>query len=184
MSLRSFISIDCKNEEIIRKFIDIQRKLERTGAELKLVEPENIHMTLKFLGEINIQKVEEISIIFEEIKFTSFNIKLEGVGVFPHLRRINIIWVGVTEGITPLIKLFQKIDNKMINIGFKKERKRFHPHFTICRVRSGRNREQLIQELNMLKDDSFGVIKVDKIFLKKSQLTPKGPIYSTLLELE
>lgn len=180
--MRCFIAVECNNEELVRKFIEVQRRLERTGADLKSVEPENIHLTLKFLGDIDDHEVEEVSRIIEGTRFDSFEMRVEGVGVFPHPGRINTIWAGVTEGADPLTEIFEDVDVKLSNIGFANERKRFHPHLTLCRVRSGKNRDQLAKELDLLKNESFGVIYVDKIVLKKSDLTPKGPIYSTLAE--
>jgi 2'-5' RNA ligase len=180
MSIRCFIAVECNNEEMIRRFITIQRRLERTGADLKAVEPENIHLTLKFLGDVEPTKVEEVSKIVQDLSFDPFDMKVEGVGVFPHPGHVRIIWAGVTDGSEPLSEIFNELETKLNDIGFKKERRKLHPHLTICRVRSGRNKENLLEEVSLLQKEDFGTIHVDKIVLKKSELMPKGPIYTTL----
>jgi 2'-5' RNA ligase len=182
MSIRCFVAIECNNEEMIRRFMDVQRRLERTGADLKLVEPENIHMTLKFLGDTYPSKVEEISRVIEEMNIKPFDMKVEGVGVFPHLGHVRIVWTGVKDGFEPLNRVFKELERKLSDIGVKKERRALHPHLTICRVRSGRNKEHLVEEINQLREEKFGVIHVDKVVLMKSELTPKGPIYTNIAE--
>jgi 2'-5' RNA ligase len=107
---------------------------------------------------------------------------VENVGVFPNLRRPSTIWAGVTQGVTELTQIFNEVDHKLSEIGFERDRRRFHPHITISRVRSGKNRENVVEGLMRLADYTFGEDGVDKIALKKSILTSKGPIYSTLAE--
>jgi 2'-5' RNA ligase len=180
MSIRCFIAVECNNEEMIRRFIAVQRRLERTGADIKSVEPENIHLTLKFLGDVEPSRAEEVSNVIQGISCDSFDMKVEGVGVFPHPGHIRIIWAGVTKGSDPLNDIFDEIEGKLRDIGFKKEKRKLHPHLTICRVRSARNKEHLLDEINLLRKEGFGTIHVDKVVFKKSELTQKGPIYTTL----
>lgn len=180
--VRCFIAVECTNNEIVDGIKRVQNALESTGANLKHVEPENIHLTLKFLGEIEQHKADEIAEIIREISFEPFSFKVEEVGVFPNLRRTATIWAGITDGVSDLSAVFEEVDSKMGKLGFERERRRFHPHLTISRVRSGKNRDQLVEELLAVKDQVFGVIHVDHISLKKSVLTQKGPIYSTLAE--
>lgn len=149
---------------------------------MKHVEPDNLHLTLKFLGDIEKPQVDKISEMVSEVSFKSFNMSVENVGVFPNIRRPSTIWAGISEGVLELTRIFNEVDCKLSKLGFEKERRRFHPHITISRVRSGRNREKLVEELMRLSDYRFGEDRVDNIALKKSVLTPKGPIYSTLAE--
>lgn len=180
--VRCFIAIECNNAEIITRIMDVQRRLSGTGGNVKHVESENIHMTLKFLGEIDQPQVDQATGIIKRIKFHPFDFTVEGVGVFPHMRRPATIWAGVTDGVTELARVFNEVDEKLSKQGFRKERRRFHPHLTISRVRTGKNRDQLVEELLQLSDNMFGVIRVDRISMKKSVLTPRGPVYSTLAE--
>jgi RNA 2',3'-cyclic 3'-phosphodiesterase len=178
--VRCFIAVECNEAKIITGIRNVQGLLETTGGKLKHVEPENIHLTLKFLGEIEHNKADQVKKIIEEISFKPFWVKVEGVGVFPNLSRPRTVWAGVSKGKEELTEIFEEVDEEMFELGFDKERRRFHPHFTISRVRSGRNRESLVEELMRLQDHPFGEINVDHIELKKSVLTPSGPIYSTL----
>ena len=180
--VRCFIAVECNNSEVVEGIRKVQGAVESTGANLKHVEPENIHLTLKFLGEIPQHKVDEVAEIINDISFEPYSFKVEEVGVFPNLRRPATIWAGITNGVSDLAAVFEEVDSKMGKLGFDRERRRFHPHLTISRVRSGKNKDQLVEELVAAKDQVFGSINVDRIVLKKSVLTPKGPIYTTLAE--
>ena len=180
--VRCFVAIECNNPEVVKRIRKVQTTLEETGANLKNVEPENIHLTMKFLGEITQQKVDEVTQVVEDISFYPFTLVVEEVGVFPNMRRPTTIWAGITEGVSNLVSVFEELDGKLSRLGFKQEHRRFQPHLTIGRVRTGQNKDQLVEELLRLKDEVFGDVKVNRIVLKKSVLTPKGPIYSILAE--
>jgi len=180
--IRCFIAIECNNPEVIEGIRRVQMALDASGARLKHVEAENIHLTLKFLGEVEQERVHMVAQVVESINFKPFSFMVEEVGAFPSLRRPATIWAGVTEGVSDLVAVFETVDDKLSDLGFEVERRRFHPHLTISRVRGGRNRKQLIDTLMQVKDTVFGSVDVDRIVLKKSTLTPRGPIYTTLAE--
>jgi 2'-5' RNA ligase len=180
--VRCFVAIECSNPDVVKGIRDVQNVLESTGAKLKSVEPENIHLTLKFLGEIDQSKVDEVAEVVEGMSFDAFSFKVEEVGVFPNLGRPATIWAGITDGVSDLAMVFEELDDRLSKLGFERERRRFQPHLTICRVKSGANKGQLVDELLRVKDTVFGEVAVDRVVLKKSVLTPSGPIYSTLAE--
>lgn len=180
--VRCFVAIECNDHDVLTGIKRVQMALESTGANLKCVENENIHLTLKFLGEIPQHKVDEVAELVQEIKFEPFNFKVEEVGVFPNLKRPRTIWAGITIGVSLVSKVFEEVDMKLGKLGFERERRKFHPHLTICRVRGGKNRDQLVEELSRLETTVFGMVDVDRIVLKKSVLTPSGPIYTSLAE--
>ena len=182
MSLRCFVAVECSGNELTVKFKEVRRMLEATRADMKFVEPENIHLTLKFLGEIDPTLVDQSSQIVKETSFQPFDAKLEGIGVFPNLRRPRVVWAGITEGVSQLAEIWKEVDMKHSKLGFERERRGFSPHITICRVRSGRNRGRLVEEISAHGDYVFGALHVNRIKLKKSVLTSKGPIYTTLAE--
>jgi len=182
MSIRCFIAVECGGDELAAKFREVRRVLEAARADIKFVEPENIHFTLKFLGEIEQSLVEQVTKVVEGTSFQPFTAKIERVGVFPNLRRPRVVWAGITEGASQLEEIWSEIDDKLSKLGFDREMRRFNPHITIGRVRSGRNRDKLVHEISSLSDYVFGELHVDRVVLKKSVLTPKGPIYSTLAE--
>ena len=180
--VRCFVAIECNNPEVLKGIKQVQEALASTGANLKPVETENIHLTLKFLGEIPQHKVDEVTDLIKDISFEAFNFKVEEVGVFPNHRRPATIWAGISEGVTEVTKVFEELDAKLSKLGFERERRKFHPHFTIGRVRSGKNKDQLVEELMRLETEEFGLISADRVVFKKSFLTPSGPVYTTFAE--
>ncbi len=181
---RTFIAIDA-NEDVRGTLSPIQKRLEETGADLKLVSPEKIHMTLRFLGDVSESRISLIEEALDEMtRFESFKISVEGLGVFPNPGFIRVIWAGVEEGTEKLSQIRQELDSKLAELDFPKEDEDFTPHFTIARVKSGKAKDKLNSIINQKSDKKWGTIKVDKIELKKSELTSKGPIYTTLAEVE
>jgi 2'-5' RNA ligase len=182
MSIRCFVAVECGGDELAAKFTEVRRILEAARADIKFVEPENVHLTLKFLGEIEPSLVEEASQAIKGTSFQPFTARIEGTGVFPNLRRPRVVWAGITEGVSQLAEIWNDVDARLSLLGFERERRGFSPHITIGRVRSGRNRDRLVQELSSLSDYAFGDLQVDRVTLKKSVLTPRGPVYTTLAE--
>lgn len=180
MFMRAFIAVDLNSEEVKQGIVKIQRALERSEADIKSVEPQNLHFTLRFLGEISEREADIISETLKEVNASSFRTSFKGLGYFPNTRRISVIWVGVKEGGEELIKLAEQVDEKMKPLNFKADKK-FIPHLTICRVKSGRNKDRLIQAADPYSDTHLGTDTISSIKLKKSQLTPKGPIYTDIL---
>jgi len=179
---RGFIAIDMESNE---KLIEFENEIKKTGSDLKLVEPENIHITLKFLGDMEETLIDEIDKIMNNaIRDTkSFNIQLKGTGVFPNQNYVKVVWVGIQNG-EPIAEIAKKIDDQTSKIGFEKEKRGFSPHLTVARVKTSRNKDKLLQIIEKYNDFEFIDIKVDSIKLKKSELTPKGPIYTNLKEVK
>jgi 2'-5' RNA ligase len=181
-SIRSFIAFDMENESVLKRITDMQSLLAKTGADLKIVEPKNIHITVRFLGNINANTAEKI---FEEMKktqFVPFDAKIRGAGAFPNLRYPRVLWVGITEGADQLRGIFEQLEPRLRSLGFSPDPKGFSPHLTIARVRSGRNKAELAKFLTENASYEFGTVRAECLRLKRSDLTPKGPIYSTLKE--
>ncbi len=182
--VRAFIGIDI--DEVVRhKLVATQEQLQATGAQLKLVEPPNIHVTMKFLGEVPEDKIGAIA---EALKRAAagtgqFDIRVKGIGVFPNLRYIRVVWAGVAEGRDEIIGLYQKIDREVQPLGFRPERD-FVPHMTVARVKTPKQKERLAAFVKEMNDAEFGVTRAQAVELKQSTLTPKGPIYSTLARIE
>jgi len=179
---RGFIAIDIESN---KKLLDFENEIKKTGADLKLVEPENIHITLKFLGDTEETLVDEIEkIITNAVKENkSFNIQLKGAGVFPNQNYIKVLWVGIEHG-DPIAAIAQEIDEKLSKLGFKREERKFSPHLTIARVKTSRNKDKLLQIIEKYRDAEFSDMKIGSLKLKKSDLTPNGPIYTTLKEVK
>jgi 2'-5' RNA ligase len=180
--IRSFIAFDLDNEAILKKMMNVQDLLVETGADLKPVETENIHITLRFLGDIRVENVERIHEEMRKVKFTPFQAKIHGVGAFPNVNSPRVVWAGITEGADELQNIFSQLEPRLRDLGFAPDSRGFSPHLTIARVRSGRNKEKLAQCIKENCDTEFGTVNAGCLRLKKSQLTPKGPLYSTLKE--
>jgi len=182
--IRSFIAVDLDDVGIKQKIVTAQKDLQQTGADLKLVEPEIMHLTLRFLGEIPEPTVQNVKNILDEVRFQSFETRFSGLGAFPNLNRINVVWVGIVHGDDELRSIFEQVEPKLRQIGMTPDNKGFSPHLTIARVRSGRNKTALGDTVSKMKDLNFGNMPVTSVRLKKSTLTPKGPIYTTMHEVK
>jgi 2'-5' RNA ligase len=180
--IRSFIAFDVNDESVWKRMADTQNLLVGTRADLKLVKPQNIHVTLRFLGNITPNTVEKIFEEMKKVQFTPFDVRINGLGAFPHLRYPRVVWAGITEGADQLRNVFSQLEPRLRSLGFAPDTKGFSPHLTIARVKSGRNKAELVKFINENAGYEFGVIKADCLKLKRSELTPKGPIYSTLKE--
>ncbi len=171
--MRCFLAVDIE-EGLRDKVVDIQRGLE--GFDVKLVERENLHFTLKFLEEINEEVLEDVKSKARKIaaRFQPFKIDINGVGVFPNLNYIRVVWVGAKL----LYPLQKAIDDALSNILDSEED--IVPHLTLARVRSARDKESLRNFIVANKDASIGTMTVSEIKLKNSVVTGKGPIYEDI----
>tara|TARA_B100001971_G_C18175227_1_gene529530 strand:+ start:209 stop:760 length:552 start_codon:yes stop_codon:yes gene_type:complete len=179
--MRAFIAVDLVDEAIKQSILRLQKTLSQFGADLKSVEPQNLHFTIHFLGEISEQEVNKISILLNDLDVSSFRISFKGLGYFPNPKRISVIWVGVNDGRKEFVELAKQIEKKLEQLNYSSNRK-FTPHLTICRVKTGRNKDQLIGAVEEFSDVDLGINTVSSVKLKKSLLTPEGPIYSDVYE--
>ncbi len=184
--MRTFIAIALPDN--IKKVLStLQEELKKSGADVKWVEVHNIHLTLKFLGEIDEKKLQKIEQIIEEIAKTedSFLIRISSLGTFPKISFPRVIWVGIDKGDKETKEITQGLEEKIAKIGIPKEKRPFSSHITIGRIRSFLNKDRLVQDLNRLsvnlaeKNLEF---TAECVTLFKSTLTPRGPIYEVLKE--
>lgn len=184
--MRTFIAIGLPPE--IREGLGkLQTQLKATGADVKWVAPENIHLTLKFLGEVNETQIAKIGNILADIGRSSkaFSVRLNSIGTFPKIQFPKVIWVGIDKGDSESKTIAAGLEEKLVLIGIPKEERPFSSHITIGRVRSYLNRDKLIQELKNLEGNiggKFPEFPVNRLTLYKSTLTPKGPLYEILQE--
>jgi 2'-5' RNA ligase len=181
--IRSFIAFDIEDENVIKNLGKIQSILVESGADLKLVELENIHVTIRFLGEMPEAIIDKIYNEMSKVAFTPFDVEIKGLGAFPSTRHINVIWAGIRRGMNDLRNIYFQLEPNLQRLGMRADDKGFSPHITIARVRSGRKRDELARVIKEYENYEFGVIKVRCLRLKRSVLTPRGPIYSTLREV-
>jgi 2'-5' RNA ligase len=181
--MRTFIAVELP-ENIKKKIEELQAPLKRTNAFVSWVKPENIHITLKFLGEVPEEKINEVFSATEAaLKETKkFKMNLKGTGAFPDFRRPRVIWIGTGKGGEELSNMSTKIEEEMEKIGFPKENRKFSPHFTIGRVKSPKGIEKLME---LVKSTDFETedIEVNEVTVMKSQLHPAGAIYTPLKKI-
>ena len=178
--LRVFLAVDVPEGEAKKKIEKFQKALAQTGADLKLVGLENIHITLRFLGDTPRALVEQLKGELNKIEFPPFQVVFSSVGVFPDQNRINVVWVGIDEGNVGLIELSGKINRVLTRFNIPPDRRGFSPHLTVARVRTSRNREALLKTVKAFVDSEFSFFEADSFSLKQSTLTPAGPIYKDL----
>lgn len=178
--MRAFIAVELTDSKSKDNIIKMQEILKSTDADLKLVAPENLHFTIRFLGEISPAQAEETKERMKSIEVSKFPGRYLGLGTFPSLRRISVIWIGVDHNASiNLRRIADEVNRKIGDIGTESDR-RFEPHLTISRVKTPRNVDALVRVLEEYRDTVFGNDIFSALKLKKSELTPSGPIYSDI----
>ncbi len=186
-TIRAFIAIEL-SKEIKAKLSVFQERLEKSGADVKWVKPDGVHLTLKFLGNIPTSKVSLIKEVLDSIakEIVSFQIALSKIGAFPKIDYPRVIWVGLEEGKDKTIELNRKLEERLEKIGFPKESRSFQPHLTLGRVKSSKNKGELKKSVETLNRDltTEARMTVSEIKLFKSTLIPKGAIYTCLCQVK
>lgn len=182
--IRTFIAIKLTSE-IISNISRVQEELKRTALEVKWVKPENIHLTLKFLGYITLEELEKVKTSTREaLKTVSpFEVSVSGLGAFPKIDYPRVIWIGIDKGGEELKRMATQLEGGLARIGFAKEKRPFSPHLTLGRVKSLKKRERLMDALSKVEANNLGKMSAAWVSIMKSQLTPLGPIYTPLEEI-
>lgn len=177
--MRTFVAVEISNNNVIHSIKKFQNKI---NINAKPVDPENLHFTLQFLGEISDDVSQKIIDALNTIEFLSFKINLKGIGAFPKPKFPRVIWIGTDKnGGNMLTQLAQKVEKVLEPLGFSPD-KPFKPHITIFRIK--KNVGDITKELDNQKMKDFGIQEVISFKLKKSELTSIGPIYSDLGEIK
>lgn len=175
--MRLFVGVPVKFEEWLKS---IYSRVQLLNADIKLVEPENVHITLAFLGEVRDDKVGLVKECVNGLKFNGFKITFRGLGAFPSLSRPRVVWVGITDGFNELKTLRTSLVKCLGSRGVRPEDGQFQPHLTIGRVKGPRGVLELMKLIEEMLDTTFGEQEVREVTLFRSTLTPKGPIYEEL----
>jgi len=182
--VRSFIAVNL-NPEIKEYLTSLQVSLNVPETKIKWVEKNNLHLTMKFLGDISVEQMELIKSALKEItsRYSPFIIKLSSnIGIFPTYRMPRIIWTGIKEGANQLHELYNSIETMLYEEGFPRENKEYSSHITIGRVKYIKDKDNFIQMLKSIGVNNFSqeVVSID---LMESKLTPNGPIYNITAKL-
>jgi len=188
-ALRAFIAIDVP-PAVLDTIIRIQTRFKSLGLHASWVKPGNIHLTLKFLGETDPDRIPGIQNKLAETlsPFAPFQLSLGSVGVFPDTKNPRVLWVGLKDEEDALKTLQTGIEKALESIGFPREQRPFSPHLTLARIQSSREikspkgKKELKNELDAINQEGIDPHPFDAgvIHLYESQLTPKGSIYTVL----
>ena len=184
--MRTFVAIEIP--EPLKLNLDRSVHKLRSGLKdglIRWVRLESMHLTLKFLGETEMEQVHTIQGVLDQVaeRFSSFNLEIAGIGCFPNFSRPKIVWVGFNPDGGDLSRLQSELTGRLEKIGFEREQRGYHPHLTLGRVRkglSGSDMKYLSGWAREAQIETAGRFEVDAISLIRSVLQPDGAVYSNL----
>jgi 2'-5' RNA ligase len=178
--VRTFICIEMP-EEIRRRIEELQRSLRSIDAQASWVRGKNIHLTLKFLGDVERGRIERVieGVAGAALEIDPFEIEVGGAGCFPSPRRPRVLWVGLVRIADELRELHRRVENSLARSGFARDEKKFSPHLTIARLRSERNAAQLAEKLIETGFPSAS-FTAREVIVMRSELSSGGSIYTPL----
>ncbi|WP_435155655.1 RNA 2',3'-cyclic phosphodiesterase [Haladaptatus sp. DFWS20] len=180
--MRLFVSIDLP-DTLVEGVAGVQDRFSEADG-LSFTDPRQTHVTLKFLGDVDADRVPAIEDALElavesDIDFGSFDATVEGLGVFPSLDYIRVVWLGIGDGENEMILLHDAVESRVYDLGFEPEENKFIPHATIARMQHAGGKELVQKHVRELEPE-IGEMEVEEIRLTKSELTAEGPEYSTV----
>ena len=181
MGMRLFVSVDLP-DDLAASVADLQAEFEDAGG-LNFTDPEQAHITLKFLGDVSEDRLptleRELEAAVADADVEPFTVRYGGLGVFPSLDYISVVWFGTETGGEELTRLHEAIEERTTAMGFEAESHDFTPHVTLARMEHAGGKD-LVQELVQERDPTIGEMTVDEVRLTESTLTDSGPVYSTV----
>jgi 2'-5' RNA ligase len=176
--IRLFVAVNL-DESLRHAVAEVEQRLKATNADVKWVRAESLHITLKFLGWVQENRVPEIEQAIAQAveEQAPFRLSLAGLGGFPTPTAPRVVWVGIEAGAAELASLAERMEQAMKPLGFEREEREFSAHVTIGRSRGAAGREQLVAALQAERERRFGEMQVARVELMRSDLRPTGPIY-------
>jgi 2'-5' RNA ligase len=181
-AIRAFLALD-PPEEILREIGRVQKRLQKLiRGDIRWVQPEGIHLTLKFFGYIPENAVEKIAAVVEKAAAGAlpFSLALGGAGVFPDPHRPRVLWFGMSGDVPRLLGFQQGLETELGMIGFPEEERPFRPHLTLARIKSAKGLIGLAKALEQGEEYTAGRFIAAGISLFRSELTPRGAVYTRL----
>lgn len=181
MNVRLFVAVEI-TEEIRGKLAEFQDELKKVDADVGWVAPENLHITLKFIGSTDEEKIEAVTNIIKDsvTHIRPFDLDYTGAGTLPTEKNPRVIFADVIDVGGILAKIHERLDNQFMALGVEHEDRKFTAHLTVGRIKTRRNVRKLIENLNSYHGFNFGSEQVTQVVLMKSDLSPEGPIYTKL----
>jgi len=179
--VRTFIGI-ALNDEVRKNLVSLQQELSGAGSKVKWVEEENLHLTMKFLGDVDMTLTAEIGQILQDsvAEVKPFTFTVCGAGAFPNPASARIVWVGTTGPVETLTKIFNYLNENLTQFGVARENRRYVPHITVGRVKSASKGRELAELINKNSEKVFGDVDASEILLMMSELSSSGPKYTVL----
>jgi RNA 2',3'-cyclic 3'-phosphodiesterase len=181
-TFRTFVAVEI-SAAIRARAAELIAGLQATAADVKWVEPHNLHLTLKFLGEVHQRDIVALcqAVSRGAAQVEPFALEVRGAGAFPTAARPRTVWLGAAEGAGQMVVLHDRVEDGLAELGYRKEHRRFQTHLTIGRVRGGGpGIAELGKLLGQRTDVLIGRMNVEKATVFCSTLTPAGPIYEIL----
>ncbi|GMT42737.1 MAG: RNA 2',3'-cyclic phosphodiesterase [bacterium] len=181
---RSFVAVKL-DEELRGSMQRVTERLKSAGPYVRWVKPENLHITLKFLGNVETARMGDVEESLQKCvrDCSSFELQFKGIDVIPNPRYPRVVYAGIEEGVEPLKKLTHCVEDGMSALGFVREERDFLPHLTIGRVKSFKAKSMLVMKIREFHKKEIGRLLVYSIFLMKSELHRDGAIYTELAEM-
>lgn len=178
--MRTFIAIEIPSE-VKSALAALQTELRRAGADVSWTKPENLHLTLNFLGEVDERRIAEVEKACVDLaaEFQPFTLSLNDTGVFPNARQPRVFWAGLSGEVENVAEMHKLLNERLAPIGFKREEKRFHPHLTIGRLKSNKKTRELLALADAHRLPALSFV-VTEIVLMKSELHPAGSEYTPM----
>lgn len=179
---RTFIAVEV-GEAIRDRAVALQEALAKTGAQVKWVTPESMHVTLLFLGEVDDRDLHPVCRAVRDVAAAEppFSLAVSGAGAFPNARHPKILWAGITDGVEPLKRLYDALETKMLDLGcYRKEERGYTPHLTLGRVKGESDGNLLAPELAKRAGWDAGRVAVEEVLVFSSVLERDGPVYTVL----
>ena len=181
-TIRSFLALD-PPEEILREIGQVQNQLKKViHGDVRWVRPESIHLTLKFFGDISENAVANISAVAGKAAAAvgPFELAIGGAGVFPDVNRPRVIWLGMNGDVARLVTFQKGLERALQEIGFPREERPFRPHLTLGRIKMPKGVTGLAEALKKGETYTAGQFTASSLSLFKSDLTPRGAIYTRI----
>ena len=181
-SVRTFVAVEA-GEAVRRRAAELIDALRPVASTVKWVDPQQLHMTLKFLGDVPLRRTAAVceAVAAAVASRPCFSLGVRGLGAFPHVRRPSTLWLGADPGDGQIVALQAAVEAALAELGFRPEGRSFSPHLTLGRVRrGGPTPPALLERLGEQEAFDAGVIEVRETVVLASQLTPTGPVYTPM----
>ncbi len=181
MATRTFLALPL-GQDVVDRLVAAQRELMGAEANVRWVARENLHLTVKFLGSVEDADLAEVCRAARDLAggCEPFEFAVRGLTAVPPAGQMRMVWAGVEEPSGRLARLAEAVEEAYAAMGFKRETRRFRPHLTLGRVKSGRNVAELRAGTARFAETDFGTQRAEELIVFASELTPDGPVYSSL----